>query len=242
MNTKFILVLLSIFVCFSLEQKFYFVNRFANPLPRETIIIRTHKYSPDVKRFRIPQVTPQETKVQTIKRIIDTEVPEPYKSIVDDIFKCIHQIEPFAKDIELIISAIKEKKYDTLIDTIYQAVQDGNSSFNQCISLFPKAEEYIKSLIKIDLNDLVKCIVESKATAKDILEIVNIIKNRDFYNLVPKISKLLLDGDNLVKGCIDVFKKTKEANTPFCVKFCHNKNLMLPVNLAMKCIRDCKEY
>lgn len=239
MNTKFILILLSIFVCFSLQQKFYFVNRLAHSLPRGTIIIRTNKYTTDV---RIPQITPQETKVQTIKRIIDTQVPEPYKSVVDDIFKCIHQIEPFAKDIELIISLIKEKKYDTLIDTIYQAVQDGNSSFNQCISLFPKAEEYIKSLIKIDLNDLVKCIVESKSVAKDILEIVNIIKNRDFYNLVPKISKLLLEGDNVVKSCIDILTKTKEAKTPFCVKFCYNQNLKMPISLAMKCIKDCKEY
>lgn len=244
MNTKFILILLSIFVCFSLQQKFYFDNRVATSVPRGTIIIRTNSYIPDIKRFRIPQVTPQETKIQTIKRIIDDQVPEPYKSIVDDIFKCIHQIEPFAKDVEIIIRAIKEKKYDVLIDTIYQAIQDGHSSFNQCISAFPKAEEYIKSLIKIDLNDLVKCILESKVVAKDILEIVNIIKNKDFYNLVPKIAKLLIDGDNVVKSCIDIFKKVKDTREQkreknFCAKYCYNPDMKISMNRAFECIKKC---
>ena len=77
MNIKFILILLSIFVCFSLQQKFYFDNRVATSVPRGTIIIRTNNYIPDVKRFRIPQVAPQETNIHLQQRFpADQSNPE----------------------------------------------------------------------------------------------------------------------------------------------------------------------
>ena len=160
-----------------------------------------------------------------IQYIDDESNVQQSESVIADVFKCIKEIQPVAEDVEAIIAAIKSKNINAIIDLVYQAIEDGHDSLVKCLALFPEVEAYIKKYIKVNLDDLLKCITDSKDVTKEAIDLVNTIKKKDFYNLVPKIAQLLIHGDKLVKDCIRTFKeremrrKSKHSSLG-CFQYC----------------------
>ena len=184
----------------------------------------------------------------------DTNVKE---SVISDVFKCIKEIQPIAEDVEAIIAAIKSKDINAIIDLVYQAIEDGHDSLVKCLALFPEVEAYIKKYIKVNLDDLLKCIMDSKDVTKEAIDLVNTIKKKDFYNLVPKIAQLLIHGDTLVKDCIRTFKEREmkrksKHSTIGCLQYC--SKVVTPIATTLdgyklveeaalsSCISKCKAF
>ena len=184
----------------------------------------------------------------------DSNVKE---SVISDVFKCIKEIQPIAEDVEALIAAIKSKDINAIIDLVYQAIEDGHDSLVKCLALFPEVEAYIKKYIKVNLDDLLKCIMDSKDVTKEAIDLVNTIKQKDFYNLVPKIAQLLIHGDALVKDCIRTFKEREmkrksKKSTLGCLQYCGK--VVTPVATTLdgyklveeaalrSCIAKCKAF
>ena len=142
--------------------------------------------------------------------IISSEVTTKDNSI-EDFLKCIKSTEPLIKDINRIISAIKDKNYDALIDNIYISIENGNTALLDCLSLFPDLAKYLQSLLSFEWNDLVKCILDTKPVAGDILDLIEIIKSKNYEKAISIIYQLYLDGRLVIKECVEVFKKKKEV-------------------------------
>lgn len=125
---------------------------------------------------------------------------------VEDLFKCLYQSEPLVRDVMALINAIKTKNYLDIIHIVYKSIGDSKDLFNQCIKLIPSLEEYIKKLIKINLDDFVKCIVDTEVVVKDVIEIVKILKEKNYDRAVVLIYQMLKSGEGIVIECINVFK------------------------------------
>lgn len=143
--------------------------------------------------------------------IISSEVTTTKDNSIEDFLKCIKSTEPLIKDINNIISSIKDKNYDALIDNIYISIENGNTALLDCLSLFPDLAKYLQSLLSFEWNDLVKCILDTKPVAGDILDLIEIIKSKNYEKAISIIYQLYLDGRLVVKECIEVFKKKKEV-------------------------------
>lgn len=125
---------------------------------------------------------------------------------VEDLFKCLYQSEPLIRDVMTLINLIKTKNYLQTISIIYQLIGDSKDLFNQCIKLTPSLNEYFKKLIKISLDDFVKCIVDTEVLVKDVMEIVKVLKEKNYDRAVVLIYQMLKAGEGIVNECINVFK------------------------------------
>lgn len=125
---------------------------------------------------------------------------------VEEFFKCILQAEPIANDIYEMVKAIKEKDYQLMISLIYKSIEDGHSMYLECIKGLPELEALIKKYIKINLDDLTKCIVDTHLIVEDITDLVSVLIKKDYDEAVAIIYKTLLEGGSVVKECINVFK------------------------------------
>ena len=117
---------------------------------------------------------------------------------VEEFFKCIAQAEPIANDIYDMIKAIKAKDY--------KSIADGHSMYSECIKGLPELEALIKKYIKINFDDLNKCIVDTHLIVEDITDLISVIVKKDYDEAVAIVYKTLLEGGSVVKECINVFK------------------------------------
>ena len=125
---------------------------------------------------------------------------------VEEFFKCIAQAEPIANDIYDMIKAIKAKDYKSMISFIYKSIADGHSMYSECIKGLPELEALIKKYIKINFDDLNKCIVDTHLIVEDITDLISVIVKKDYDEAVAIVYKTLLEGGSVVKECINVFK------------------------------------
>lgn len=125
----------------------------------------------------------------------------------DDLLKAsIAGAEPVAKDVAALVEAIKAQDAEKAIEVVYTLVSDGNSVFWDCVKLVPQLEELLKKLIKFNWDDFMKCILDTKPVAKEILQLVQLIIAKDYGKVLPLVYQLYLDGSAVVKECIEVFK------------------------------------
>ena len=125
---------------------------------------------------------------------------------IEEFFKCIAQAEPIANDIYEMVKAIKAKDYKSMISFIYKSIEDGHGMYSECIKGLPELEALIKKYIKINIDDLNKCIVDTHLIVEDITDLISVIVKKDYDEVVAIVYKMLLEGGSVVKECIDVFK------------------------------------
>ena len=129
---------------------------------------------------------------------------------IADLFKCISEAEPVVKDVTSLVAAIKAKDFDQAIELIYTLVTDGNTVVLDCIKLVPQIEEILKKLIKFNWDDFMKCVLDTKPVAKEVLQLVQLIVAKDYGKVLAVVYQLYLDGSSVVKECIAVFKTELE--------------------------------
>ena len=129
---------------------------------------------------------------------------------IADLFKCISEAEPVVKDVTALVAAIKAKDFDQAIELIYTLVTDGNTVVLDCIKLVPQIEEILKKLIKFNWDDFMKCVLDTKPVAKEVLQLVQLIVAKDYGKVLAVVYQLYLDGSSVVKECIAVFKTELE--------------------------------
>ena len=110
------------------------------------------------------------------------------------------------KDVAALVEVIKAQDAEKAIEVVYTLVSDGNSVFWDCVKLVPQLEELLKKLIKFNWDDFMKCILDTKPVAKEILQLVQLIIAKDYGKVLPLVYQLYLDGSAVVKECIAVFK------------------------------------
>ena len=150
---------------------------------------------------------------------------------IEDFLKCVHEAEPVVKDVAALVAAIKAKDSDKIIDTVYTIIVDGNATVIECLKLVPALQEYLKRIIKFNWDDFLKCILETKPLAKEILQVVQYVIKKDFGKLLPLVYQLYLDGSKIIKECIAVFKP-KTLNLTFNVNW----------DAVLKCLKDSAQY
>lgn len=128
------------------------------------------------------------------------------KASIADFFKCVSEAEPVVKDVAALVAAIKSKDADQAIEIVYSLVTDGNTVFLDCVKLVPQLEEILKKLIKFNWDDFMKCILDTKPVAKEVLQLVQLIIAKDYGKVLAVVYQLYLDGSSVVKECIAVFK------------------------------------
>ena len=129
---------------------------------------------------------------------------------IEDFLKCVHEAEPVVKDVTSLVAAIKEKNFDQAIELLYTLVTDGNTVVLDCIKVVPQIEEILKKLIKFNWDDFMKCILDTKPVAKEVLQLVQLIVAKDYGKVLAVVYQLYLDGSSVVKECIAVFKTELE--------------------------------
>lgn len=129
---------------------------------------------------------------------------------IADLFKCISEAEPVVKDVTSLVAAIQAKDFDQAIELIYTLVTDGNTVVLDCIKLVPQIEEILKKLIKFNWDDFMKCVLDTKPVAKEVLQLVQLIVAKDYGKVLAVVYQLYLDGSSVVKECIAVFKTELE--------------------------------
>lgn len=160
-----------------------------------------------------------------------TEEDIVLEASVEDFLKCVHEAEPVVKDVAALVAAIKAKDSDKIIDTVYTIIVDGNDTVIECLKLVPALQEYLKRIIKFNWDDFLKCILDTKPLAKEILQVVQYVIKKDFGKLLPLVYQLYLDGSKIIKECIAVFKP-KTLNLTFKVNW----------DAVIKCLRDSAPY
>ena len=148
---------------------------------------------------------------------------------IEDFLKCVHEAEPVVKDVAALVAAIKAKDSDKIIDTVYTIIVDGNDTVIECLKLVPALQEYLKRIIKFNWDDFLKCILDTKPLAKEILQVVQYVIKKDFGKLLPLVYQLYLDGSKIIKECIAVFKP-KQINLQFKINW----------QGLLKCIQEVK--
>ena len=78
--------------------------------------------------------------------------------------------------------------------------------YSECIKGLPELEALIKKYIKINFDDLNKCIVDTHLIVEDITDLISVIVKKDYDEAVAIVYKTLLEGGSVVKECINVFK------------------------------------
>ena len=116
---------------------------------------------------------------------------------IEDFLKCVHEAEPVVKDVAALVAAIKAKDSDKIIDTVYTIIVDGNATVIECLKLVPALQEYLKRIIKFNWDDFLKCILDTKPLAKEILQVVQYVIKKDFGKLLPLVYQLYLDGSKI---------------------------------------------
>ena len=158
-----------------------------------------------------------------------TEEDIVLEASVEDFLKCVHEAEPVVKDVAAFVEAIKTKDSDKIIEALYTIIVDGNATVIECIKLIPSLEEYLKKIIKFNWDDFLKCILNTKPLAKEILQVVQYVIKKDFGKLLPLVYQLYLDGSKIIKECIAVFKP-KQINLQFKINW----------QGLLKCIQEVK--
>ena len=131
---------------------------------------------------------------------------------IEPIIKCIKGFSPLPPHFKEMISAIKSKDFDTMIEKLYQIIDDGNAGIINCLAEHPDISEFLQSLLPFDWGEFIKCITSTKPLAQDILELIKLIVNKEFDKVVSLLLKLAMEGTPIVKNCIKVFKEEKKIS------------------------------
>lgn len=131
---------------------------------------------------------------------------------IEPIIKCIKGFSPLPSHVKEMIAAIKSKDFDTMIEMLYQVVDDGNAGIINCLADHPDFSEFLQSLLPFDWSEFIKCITSTKPLAQDILELIKIIVNKEFDKAMSLVLKMVMEGTPIVKECIKVFKEEKKIS------------------------------
>ena len=77
---------------------------------------------------------------------------------IEPIIKCIKGFSPLPPHFKEMISAIKSKDFDTMIEKLYQIIDDGNAGIINCLAEHPDISEFLQSLLPFDWSEFIKCI------------------------------------------------------------------------------------
>lgn len=124
-----------------------------------------------------------------------------------DLLTCIQEIQPLYLEITKLIEIIKSQNYEEIIPKVYEIITNGNNSVLKCLEVFPEVIEYLKMHIPFDWNEFMKCILDTQSIAEDIYELVQLIKNKDYNSIFSVVFQMFLDGNDIVKECVQVFNK-----------------------------------
>jgi hypothetical protein len=135
-----------------------------------------------------------------------------------DLLTCIQEIQPLYVEITNLIELIKTKDYEEIIPKVYEVLRVGNNSGMKCLGIFPEVIEYLRTHIPFDWNEFMKCILDTQSIAEDIYELVQLIKNKDYKSIFSVVFQMFLDGNDVVKKCIQVFQKEKLLSVTYNLK------------------------